>query len=237
MLALAKDVNQQYPELIEAGGFHRALELALRDSGSPHAVVRRNLNIGVLCARVEGERRRCQAYIVEQQRLFVFDLWMNDFILVSATAGSIKYLAGRIHKWLSSTCPARDVVTNLERVTVKDDGMVYEAREEVDEAWQDMSNAVPSLRAFVREAAAREKLRQLFPYGGGFSVGFSLCTRYPFTEDIPVVWPSKDGQFRVMDSSSQNVLGRGDAAHAADLVVSHLPSYCGPAVAGTAGSL
>lgn len=233
MRALAKRVNQLYPELIEAGGFDSALQMALRDIGSAHAAIRRNVNIGVVCVRVEGYNRRCQAYIVEQERLFVFDLWKQDFILVGATAGSVMEVARRVYKWLGTRCSAADVVARLERVSVRDDGLVYSAREEVDQAWSRMSCPNDSLTAFMREASGREKLRQLFPYGGEFSFGFSRCTRYPFTEDIPVVQPSRPGQFMVLDAPFGKVLGRGDAAEAANLVEALLPRNCGPAVSGT----
>jgi len=192
----------------------------------------------VACARVEGERRRGQAYLVEQQRLFVFDLWAQESILVAATTKSVMEVARRIHMWLASMCLAGDVVAGLERVSVRDDGMVYDAREEVDQAWREMSHVRnPNLTTFVREASARERLRQLFPYGGDHYFGFSRCTRYPFTQDIPVVWPIGRGQFKVLDKTFKNVLGCGDAAYAANVVVALLPPNCGPAVAGTCEAL
>ena len=233
MLALARDVNPLYPELIRAGGLVNALQVALRESGSPYTVSERIVNVGVVCARLEGEeRRRCQVYIVEQRRLFVFDLWTRDSILVAATAGSMIDVARRTHKWLAATYSASDVVAGLERVSVRDDGMAYDAREEVDQAWREVSHVDPSLLGFLREASKREKLRQLFPFGGNHCFGFSRCTRFPFTDDIPLVKASGAGQFAVVDRSWM-ILGRGNAASAADLVVALLPPNCGPAVSGT----
>jgi hypothetical protein len=247
MLALAKDVNQLYSDLIGTGGLVNALEIAFRNIGSPHTVFRRSVNVGVVCARVEDERhisplrqrRRCQAYIVDQQRLFVFDLWKGDSILVGATAASLIDVAGRIHTWLATPCLAADVVAGLERVSVHDDGMLYDSRDDVELAWRSVMDSDDRwLTAFAQEASQREKLRQLLPYGGSHYLGFSRCTRHPFTRDIPIVWPSGDGVFRVTDDfASHKVFGRGDAAYAADLIQSLLPPYCGPAVSGTCDSL
>jgi Family of unknown function (DUF6193) len=228
--------NRLYPELITAGGLANALQMALHEIGSSYTVFGRNVNVGVVCVRVEGEQRHCQAYIVEQRRLFVFDLWEQHARFVCATAGSLMDVAQRIHQWLASPCSAADVVAGLELVTVDDDGMVYDARDDVDRAWRELpSYADPSLAAFVREASEREKLRQLLPYGGGHCIGFSRCTQYPFTRDLPVVWPSGPGQFTV--KMFGKVFGCGDAAYAADLVVALLPPNCGPAVSGPSAAL
>src|SRR5262249_41660393 len=111
-----------------------------------------------------------------------------------------------------------------------------DARDDVDQAWRVVPPA-PSLAAFKHEASKRDKLRQLFPYGGSFSLGFSRCTREPFTRDIPAVSSSGPAHFVVRDVSSQKVFGRGDAAYAATLVEALLPPDCGPAVSGTCDSL
>ena len=237
MLALAKDVSELYPELIAAGSLVKALETALRNAGSPYTVIERRINIGVLCARVEGEGKRSQAYIVKQQRLFVFDLWRQNSILVGATTPSLMDAVERIHSWLATTSSAADVVAGLERISVDDDGIVYNARDDIDQAWSCALDS-PSFAAFAREASKREKLRQLFPYGT-YYLGFSRCTRYPFTFDIPIVHASGADEFTVRDRdrSSDKVYGRGNAVYAADLVEALLPPDCGPAVSGTRESL
>lgn len=236
MLALAKEVSRLYPELSAAGGLVNGLQSALREIGSPHMVVGRSVDVGVVCARVEGRQRRCQAYIVEQRRLFVFDLWAQNSMLVGAMTGSMMEVAGRVHKWIECTCSAADVVAGLERVSARDDGLIYDARDDIDRAWRELSND-PKLTAFVREALRRETLRQLRPYGSLDALGFSRCTRYPFTADIPFVAPSGAGQFRVLDASQRKVIGRGDPAYAADLIEALLPPNCGPALSGTRESL
>jgi uncharacterized protein DUF6193 len=241
---LAKEVDDLYPELIAAGGLVNGVQAALREIGSSLPVSGKSVTVA--CARVTAGERASQVYLVAQRRLFVFDLWIRDSILAGATTGSLAEGARAIDRWLSSQCSALDVISGLELVAVRDDGTVEQGGDAVEEHWcsyivSASSHGTPDLVApaywaFVREAAQRTKLRQLFPYGGAHFFGFSRCTKYPFTTDTPFVVAVGQGRFAVVTQSGTE-LGRGNAAYAADMVVSHLPPNCGAAVPGTAAAL
>ena len=243
MMALAKELSRLYPDVIEAGGLANALQAALRAHGSPHIVRERPVSVDVACVRVDGEHRRCQAYVLEQQRRFVFDLWSaqeDRSIVVGALTESLLDVGARVHKWLGATCSAAEAVNGLERVSVDDDGIAYSARDDIDRKWRDMLE-VTAYPALLQEALEREKLRVLLPYGY-FYLGFSRCTRFPFTSGIPTAWPSGHGRFTVIDefpnvTGHGHVLGHGDAAWAADVIEAYVPSDFGAAVSGTRESL
>ncbi|MEU6086766.1 DUF6193 family natural product biosynthesis protein [Streptomyces sp. NPDC047085] len=68
---------------------------------------------------------------------------------------------------------------------------------------------------------------------------FSRCTRFPWSGDLPSVFPLAGERFRVLRlheprGSGREEVGEADTAEeAVELVVSHLPTGCGPAVDGT----
>ncbi|WP_328546331.1 DUF6193 family natural product biosynthesis protein [Streptomyces platensis] len=97
--------------------------------------------------------------------------------------------------------------------------------------------------AAVEAAYAHPLLRALFPLISHGSLHFSRCTAFPWTNDVPAVYPRSGGGFRVVRmnepvGSSRQTVGDADSAEeAVALVVAHLPPGCGPAVDGTADDL
>jgi hypothetical protein len=110
----------------------------------------------------------------------------------------------------------------------------------VDAAWEQLvrwlsneSSVMRALLPLVMEAARRPQLRQLYPFTSHDTLCFSRTTGFPYTTDCPMAAPDGDGGFRVMQYGGDS-LGTGSAHEAADLLVQHLPSNCGPAVDATA---
>ncbi|MET8080672.1 DUF6193 family natural product biosynthesis protein [Streptomyces sp. NPDC005303] len=94
-------------------------------------------------------------------------------------------------------------------------------------------------KALVEAAYANPALRALFPLVSHGSLQFSRCTRFPWSQDLPMIFPLFGGRFRVRQlhgpqGSGQEQVGEADSAEdAVKLVASHLPAGCGPAVDGT----
>jgi hypothetical protein len=96
----------------------------------------------------------------------------------------------------------------------------------------------PGIVDLIEVARAERTLRQLYPYTSHFALHLSSCTRYPYVLRAPSVLPRHDGRFQVFVPRGGTLLGETDTAEAAvALVVAHLPSGLGPAVAGTADDL
>ncbi|MFF8787830.1 DUF6193 family natural product biosynthesis protein [Streptomyces sp. NPDC015125] len=95
----------------------------------------------------------------------------------------------------------------------------------------------------VEGAYANAHLRALFPLISHGSLHFSRCTKFPWTNDVPSIYPASGGGFRVIRmnepvGSSRQIVGEVDSAEeAAALVVAHFPPGCGPAIDGTADDL
>ncbi|MEV0371090.1 DUF6193 family natural product biosynthesis protein [Streptomyces sp. NPDC050636] len=111
--------------------------------------------------------------------------------------------------------------------------------------WQRVRAASDELidHAMVEAAYANPRLRMLFPNISHGSLHFSRCIKFPWTNDVPSIYPRSGGGFRVVRmnepvGSNHQLAGDADSAEdAAALVVAHLPPCCGPAIDGTADDL
>jgi hypothetical protein len=94
-------------------------------------------------------------------------------------------------------------------------------------------------KALVEAAYANSALRALFPLVSHGSLQFSRCTRFPWSQDLPSIFPNGERHFRVLrlheprGSGREQIGGAVTADEAVELVVSHLPAGCGPALDGT----
>ncbi|AWK12871.1 hypothetical protein DDQ41_12190 [Streptomyces spongiicola] len=94
----------------------------------------------------------------------------------------------------------------------------------------------------VRAAYAEPLLRQLYPWTSHWRLGFSRCTAFPFTMDIPLVYGCSVGGYRVEQPKSgpydtEWIGDTSTAQEAVAMVVERLPPGCGPAFIGTTEDL
>jgi hypothetical protein len=239
MMEVSKTITELYPDLIAAGGLAKALQAALRQIGSTLTVSELDPGVNfVVYSRVESGRRFSQIYIAAQQRLFLFDFWRRGVMLAQGQTPDLSEVARVLDRWITSNCKTSELSAAFGFVRAEDKAAAYERGEEVEDRWQTYIGGIhfPELVRFVEAACRRSELRQLFPYTSLNMFCFSRCTGYPFTRDTPHVRPLPKAQYEVV-SPAGNVLGRGNAEEAADLVVANLPAACGPAVPGTAEDL
>ncbi|WP_326621299.1 DUF6193 family natural product biosynthesis protein [Streptomyces decoyicus] len=92
----------------------------------------------------------------------------------------------------------------------------------------------------VEAVYAQPRMRQFFPLVSHGSLQFSRCTEFPWTNDIPALFPSAGGGFVVIrmwepnGSERQQVGWVKTLEEAAALIVAEIPAGWGPAVHGTA---
>ncbi|MER6198470.1 DUF6193 family natural product biosynthesis protein [Streptomyces sp. NPDC001586] len=97
--------------------------------------------------------------------------------------------------------------------------------------------------ALVEAAYATPTLRALFPLVSHGSLQFSRCTRFPWSQDLPSIFPHGEGHFHVLrlheprGSGREQIGGTVTGDEAVELVASHLPPGCGPALDGTPDDL
>ncbi|WP_107091703.1 DUF6193 family natural product biosynthesis protein [Streptomyces sp. MMG1533] len=111
----------------------------------------------------------------------------------------------------------------------------------VDAKWQLVREMHENLidKPLVEAAYAAPALRRLFPLVSHGSLQFSRCTRFPWSGDLPSIFPLIGERFRVLRlheprGSGREEVGEADTAdEAVALVVAHLPAGCGPAVDAT----
>ncbi|AJT63298.3 hypothetical protein T261_1612 [Streptomyces lydicus] len=111
--------------------------------------------------------------------------------------------------------------------------------------WQEVREASEDRidHAMVEAAYANPHLRALFPNISHGSLHFSRCIKFPWTDDVPALFPRHGGGFRVKrmnepGGSDRHLVGDTETPEeAVDLIVAHLPPGCGPAIDGTAEDL
>lgn len=90
----------------------------------------------------------------------------------------------------------------------------------------------------VEAAYANPALRSLFPMVSHGSLQFSRCTRFPWSQDLPSIFPLDGERFRVLrlhepqGSGRERIGAAFTAQEAVEIAAAHLPVGWGPAVDG-----
>ena len=194
----------------------------------------------------EGSRHS-QVVTSLNERNFHIDFWCQGVLYGSGVASDLREVARaavafHLEKASISEIAARFVwLKPGQQVASHERGAEFF----VTQSWQDLGrwlvldkpSHLDGLLPLVLEAAKRPELRRLLPFTSMNRLCFSRTTGYPYSYDCPLAWPVKGGIFRIAAADEQTVLGEGDAAGAADLLVASLPQNCGPAINGTGEDL
>jgi hypothetical protein len=224
-----------YHDLRRQGGLRPALDTALQQIGSALRVEPMDGPFPVTCEVVSAGDRSSQVYLAARGRLFLFDCWDRHACLAHGSTRSLTRLARAIDRWVGSDCAVAALASEWRFVRPAPLAAVYESGGELEHTWQmlvasarDRLSRAPGewdgLDLFVVAASTRPALRQLFPVTSSLSsrIGFSRCTRYPFSHDLPSVRGTGDTglfTYQVCAPGALVPLGSGDADHAADLLV------------------
>jgi hypothetical protein len=237
--------EELYADLAVHDTLAAALQAALADIGSSLTVSDHWHLPGILMySRVARRRRSAVVCVAADARQFSFDFWDRGVRLADGGAEDLRMTARAIDRWVSSECSTGTLSAEFTCVRVEPDSAMHERGEVVERRWQQyleyLPEHCPELKEFLIAAAAHPKLRQLFPFTSVGHFCFSRCTSYPFTRDLPEVWP--DLPFGAPPDApvkysvfGDRVKDRGPftAEEAVKAVVAALPPNCGPAVQGT----
>ncbi len=231
-----------YPDLVLAGGLNNALQIELKQIGSKLTVtgLEDSPEDFLVYARVETHHRFSQIYMAAEYRMFSFDFWRNGVCLANGTTDNIGLLAEVLEFWNNSICSTKELSKKYKFVSPNEEAEVFEEGREVEVRWESLMEWIPKefpeLTEFLNEAYSNEKLRMLFPFTSLNRFCFSRCTGFPYSYDIPIVSPLDNGMYEVISETGEliEVIGKGGAKEAVDMVIKSLPSNCGPALPGTA---
>ncbi|MGV9687651.1 DUF6193 family natural product biosynthesis protein [Streptomyces sp. NPDC003444] len=227
---------------MSAGSFAGALEAVAADLGLSLGGVLVDASDPLRSAGVEStvaDRKACWIGLGSEERWFFFSGWCRGVQLVSGATRALE--AWRKGLGLAEIREVSPFVRVGELAEAHEKGpaeavtltwrlLVERLRQESDR-WE----FAPRMLQVAELAHAEPRLRRLLPFSSHWSLHFSTRTGYPYPRDVPFVVPLSDGGFRVHGPSRGTVLGEADTAEqAVALVVSGLPTHCGPAVAGTA---
>lgn len=226
-----------YPELISVG-FGRLLLERLSSRRSLPA----NLFIdgGPEAGRVEQGVRQASLWRANDTRLFCGSFRERGVELAELSTSAFEDVVRAVDGWCIEQGPPAAVSASVPGFTERPLSAAYMAGPAayVEAAWTQLRSQVSAepaawgTRALVEAAWQRPELRQLLPVKSHASLGFSRCTGYPFTRDLPWAVPFGDS-FRVKDARGR-VQGEGSAEEVVARLVELLPATIDPAVHGTA---
>jgi Family of unknown function (DUF6193) len=241
-----------YPELALHGQLAGAIqaaaaELAL-DLGTvaPGHNPRRGAFVG---SSVPG-RKPMRIGIGAAERWFLIDGWSRGVQLVSGATPDLREAVRAAAGWRRGAS-LDEIQQAAPFVQVSDRARTHERgpADEVAEQWRlarapvGRDDRFRFVKDLIEAAYAVPQLRQLFPYTSHFTLCFSTCTGYPYSDDIPCIEPSPEEKVYtlhqcdgyVLRNRMGDVIGEADDAESAiTALLAHLPANVGPAVAGTA---
>ncbi|WP_354697354.1 hypothetical protein DSM112329_02977 [Paraconexibacter sp. AEG42_29] len=238
-----------YGDIVTAGGLGPVLEgvlgpgFSVTRAGFYEAVVRR-CDPGREQDILSGRHWRASVGVALLERLFHVDL---------APAGHGVALAGgwmrsEHEAWalIASALDAADVrpiVDGCSDLSWSSNGLAVLSGDETEWWWQfhlaETHDPLPVLAPLIAAAAAQPRLRQLRPYTSMWSLCFSRCTRYPFSDEGPFIEAGRDPRtnattYTVSASPQQARRPRvvladpvEAAAYAAGLVPANSPAVAG----------
>ncbi|MFD8692921.1 DUF6193 family natural product biosynthesis protein [Streptomyces sp. NPDC059651] len=233
-----------YPELGQDGTLRIVLQNAVHQAGYRCEVLPdEGTGRSWSTARADSDGRTTGVRLGIRERCFVMTFRERGVARAGGTTTMLNDAATATGLWqsgaeleaLRSACPfilLSPLAEGVER------GTAAEAR------WADYRRTAARFvdRDLIEASYAQPQLRALFPFHSHRSLTFSRCTGFPYTHDAPVVTPV-NGRYRVTWWKTRSPRGPADIGEADNLrdavalVVAHLPSGCGPAVAGTAHDL
>ncbi|MGC4985301.1 MULTISPECIES: DUF6193 family natural product biosynthesis protein [unclassified Streptomyces] len=233
-----------YPEVAAAGGdlvsaLQRAADGMHIDLGGVQGPESPTDPWRLIVASVDGERGSLTATLQKEERRFSARIWWTG--VGEAARGStadLETVVELAHAWRAgmklSELQARWPSFEADELT-----LAHERGEAVAFKWQLTRDAPDRLidHDIVEAAYAAPALRALYPMISHGSLGFSRCTHYPFSNDVPSLFPLGGGGWRVIGLVRQGGTPHQDAftpEEAVEFVVAGLPEGCGPAVEGPA---
>ncbi|MFJ1709958.1 DUF6193 family natural product biosynthesis protein [Kitasatospora sp. NPDC088346] len=109
----------------------------------------------------------------------------------------------------------------------------------VAEAWEEVRRQAEIGevdKELVEAAHADPVIGVLFPMVGHGSLQLSRCTKFPWSKDLPSVFPTLDGGFRIHRLYMRDKSWVADVStpqEAVRFVRDNIPEGCGPAIDGT----
>ncbi len=239
------EVNSDlYPDLDAAGSLAAALEQLAADLGVDLTVVPGAWGslVSAGIASSVPERKPLSVHIGAESRWFGVSGWSRGMELITGATPDLADVVRAGAAWgqggsLRELRAELPFLHSSERAKAHEHGPVAV----VELQWRVMREQAaeapdfPEFGELVEAAHAEWQLRQLYVFSSHWTLGFSSCTGFPFSNEVAIA-PSYDGSpYRVLKHPHADVIGEAATAEeAVALAVAQLPAGLGPAVEGTA---
>lgn len=232
-----------YPELASHGQLARAIEAVAADLALDLGTVWPSKRDPRRCAHVDSsvpDRKPMAIGIGAVERWFLVIGWSRGVQLVWGATPDLTEAVRAAAAWRRGAS-LNDIHEAAPCVEVGALALAHERgpADAVAERWRSLRGGWGPddrvLEDIIEAAYAVPRLRQLFPYPSHHSLGFSTCTGFPYSDDIPRIDPGEFGGYVVRNGFMGDVIGEAeDADSAIAILLAHLPAGVGPARAGTA---
>lgn len=240
----APDLAALYPELGQHETLQAILQEAVHQAGQQIDVLPERAPGWVRTgARVDDDLRTTSILLGINERSFIVNNWERGVLMAKGTSTSLEAIVAAVAAWQTgaSLRKLQDACPFIEYGPLAE---AHERGDALEAKWTIYRRTSASHvdHELIEAAYAQPQLRALFPFHSHTSLNFSRCTGFPHTHDVPVITPV-DGRYRVTWWKTRSPhgpadIGEVDTPHnAVALAVTHLPSSCGPAAAGTADTL
>lgn len=192
---------------------------------------------------VDSGNRYTSVVLGSQERWFLMEFWERGVMMANGKTTELAAAAGATGLWQTgSRLPELQAAWPF--VHYGKLAEAYEHGNPIETKWEIYRRTRASHidHDLIEAAYAQPQLRALFPFTSHASLHLSHCTRFPFTDELPMITPVADGIYEVAwptDSPyGAGAIGRAETPQdAIALVTSHLPDNYGPAVDATAQEL
>jgi hypothetical protein len=192
---------------------------------------------------VKDGNRHVSTVLGSQERWFLMEFWERGVMMANGKTTDLAAAAGATGTWQTgSSLAALQQAWPFARY-----GELQEAFERGNPTqvkWEILQRSDGRLidRDLIEAAYDQPALRVLFPFSSHRSLNLSRCTRYPYSDDLPVIYPLPGHRFTAFWGPNSpygtgHIADSGTAAEAVAIMLAHLPAGCGPAIDGTADDL
>jgi hypothetical protein len=233
-----------YPDLVQSGGLSPALQHIFEQLSASLAVTTGDW-VGFGWAFVRKGSRKSQVCAALHKRFFSVEFHNRGFSYGKGWTSDLKEVARAIEIFLIQEGSTARMQSEFRWFGDQGGELILNSPADalVTRCWQSLERHLASeeepgiirqLAPLVSEAAKRPQLRQLKPFTSMHRLCFSRTTAFPWVQVDCIAWPIGNGRFLIKSLDDTRILGEGDAAQAADILVANLPPNCGPAIHGTA---
>ncbi|MGH3390275.1 MAG: DUF6193 family natural product biosynthesis protein [Actinomadura sp.] len=187
-----------YPEVGQAGSLQNVMQAAFDGDGYELTALLTEAPGWWDCATVVNDgNRHVSTVLGSEERWFLMEFWERGVMVANGKTTDLAAPAGATATWQlgSSLAALREVWPFVRYGELAE---AFERGNPTQVKWEILRRSEgPIDRSLIEAAYARSALRMLFPFSSHRSLNLSRCTRHPYSNELPVIYPLPGHRFTV----------------------------------------